>query len=268
MVVINDTVTDFKTSVKQIVGRGVRLNKEKREFDDVTDNPLLTHAEKLHIVCDEGKAFQEVIEEIQKEFGLNDKLFSSERGENITVENNPKSDRLKGIFLPRIKVDFKRKEGISILDLIKDADTIISEYQHYNCFSLENDAGALDEKPVSEMRKQASRAGKQALKCAKCYAADKTQVFRNVGIYHWLTGRQKKAIVWWKKSIASGKSLNALPELGRTCFEIGRRIGSDGARFREIDGKNAEAYLSQARQIFQDLRLDWDISRLNGMAAT
>jgi len=142
MVVINDTVTDLKTAVRQIVGRGVRLNKEKREFDNASDNPLLTHAEKLHIICDKGKAFQEVIEEIQKEFGLNDKLFGSERGKKITVRNRPKSDKLKGICLPKIEIDFKRKEGISILELIKDADTIISEYQNYNCFSWEHEGAA------------------------------------------------------------------------------------------------------------------------------
>src|SRR5690606_4603925 len=60
MVVINDTPTEFKTAVKQIVGRGVRLNKEKRVHDDVTNDILLTHTEKLHIVCDKGAAFEEV----------------------------------------------------------------------------------------------------------------------------------------------------------------------------------------------------------------
>ena len=89
MVVINDNPTDFKTSVKQIIGRGVRLNKEQRQYDEEIDNLLLTHNEKLHIICDKGAAFQDVILQIQKEFGLNDKTFAMESDHviatNLTV---------------------------------------------------------------------------------------------------------------------------------------------------------------------------------------
>lgn len=135
MVVINDKATDFKTSVKQIVGRGVRLNKEQREHDDVEDNDLLTHSEKLHIVCDKGASFEEVVLQIQHEFGLNDKTFSMERGEEHTIENPVKKEKLKGIQIPRIKIDFKRKQGISIKDVIENYDKIIEDYTTANCFN-------------------------------------------------------------------------------------------------------------------------------------
>ncbi|MGC6413320.1 MAG: DEAD/DEAH box helicase [Bacteroidia bacterium] len=139
MVVINDTPSEYKTAVKQIVGRGVRLNKFTREYDDVEDNDLLTHTEKLHIICDKGASFEEVVLEIQKEFGLTDKTFAMERGQVEVIENVVKHEKLKGIQIPKIKIDFKRKKNANILDVIKNYDKIITDYLASNSFSREID---------------------------------------------------------------------------------------------------------------------------------
>lgn len=137
MVVINDTPSEFKTSVKQIVGRGVRLNKFQREYDDVEDNDLLTHVEKLHIICDKGASFEEVVMEIQKEFGLTDKTFAMERGHEEMIDNPVKTEKLKGIQIPKIKIDFKRKKDANILEVIRNYDKIIGDYLESNSFSRE-----------------------------------------------------------------------------------------------------------------------------------
>jgi superfamily II DNA or RNA helicase len=137
MAVINDNNSDFKTSVKQIIGRGVRLNKDKREFDDDSD-VLKASSEKLHIVCDQGKNFEEVIVAIQQEFGLNNKYLSFDK-EKSTVINRAKSDLLKNKRIPRIKADFKRKPEIDLIGLIKDTDTIVSRFIEDNCFEGEKD---------------------------------------------------------------------------------------------------------------------------------
>src|SRR5690606_39081236 len=126
MAVINDTDTEFKTSVKQIIGRGVRLNKDYREFDD-EDDILLQQSERLHIVCDKGKNFEEQIEAIQKEFGLIDKYLSYEKDKKQVV-NSAKSHLLDGKYLPHIKADLKVKEEnghkVSLIDLISDTNAI------------------------------------------------------------------------------------------------------------------------------------------------
>lgn len=137
MVVINDTPSEFKTSVKQIVGRGVRLNKFEREYDDVEDNDLLTHTEKLHIVCDKGASFEEVVIQIQQEFGLSDKTFAMERGQEELIDNRIKYEKLKGIQIPKVKIDFKRKQGAKIMDVIQNYDKIITDYLDSNSFSRE-----------------------------------------------------------------------------------------------------------------------------------
>jgi superfamily II DNA or RNA helicase len=134
MVVINDNPTEFKTSVKQIVGRGVRLNKFQRDYDNVEDNDLLTHTEKLHIICDKGASFEEVVMLIQKEFGLNDKTFAIERGKLQEIDNPVKPKLLSGIQLPKITLDLKRREGAKIQAVIQNYDKILSDFVEYNCF--------------------------------------------------------------------------------------------------------------------------------------
>lgn len=132
MAVVADNLTEFKTSVKQIIGRGVRLSKEKREFDETSDL-VLAQAEKLHVVCDQGAAFEEVILSIQKEFGLTDKYLSIER-ERQKVINHAKSERLEGLFLPEIKADLKARPNVMLMDLVRDVDKIADEYVKHNCF--------------------------------------------------------------------------------------------------------------------------------------
>lgn len=140
MVIINDTPSEFKTSVKQIVGRGVRLNKLQRDYDEVEDNDLLTHTEKLHIVCDKGASFEEVVLQIQQEFGLNDKTFAMERGAEEVIENPVKTEKLKGIQIPKITIDFKRKQGANIQDVITNYDKIIKDFLVSNSFNREIDS--------------------------------------------------------------------------------------------------------------------------------
>ena len=137
MVIINDTPSEFKTSVKQIVGRGVRLNKLQRDYDEVEDNDLLTHTEKLHIICDKGASFEEVVLQIQQEFGLNDKTFAMERGAEEVIENPVKTEKLKGIQIPKVTIDFKRKKGANIQEVINNFDKIIQDFLKSNSFNRE-----------------------------------------------------------------------------------------------------------------------------------
>jgi len=137
MAVINDTETDFKTSVKQIIGRGVRLNKDKREFDDEEDL-MKSNAEKLHIVCDQGKNFEEVIVAIQQEFGLNNKYLSFDKVRKPVI-NKAKSNLLTGKYIPHIKADLKAKQDVSLLSLITNIEGITSSFCEENCFEGEND---------------------------------------------------------------------------------------------------------------------------------
>jgi superfamily II DNA or RNA helicase len=132
MAVIADTESNFKTSVKQIIGRGVRLPKDRREFDD-SEDVLLQQVEKLHVVCDQGKNFEEVITSIQQEFGLNSKYLSFDKVKEKTT-NASKTELLRGKYLPHIKADFKVKDGADLFSIIGDAKTVVERYIEHNCF--------------------------------------------------------------------------------------------------------------------------------------
>jgi serine/threonine protein kinase/tetratricopeptide (TPR) repeat protein len=120
-----------------------------------------------------------------------------------------------------------------------------------------------EESKISKLRKKTNKSGKAAIKNAKKYAANKTEVFRYRGVYYWLVGKQKKAIGWWRKSINIGKELKALPELARTYMEIGKRLMEKKSKFNEMDGKEYKWYLNESEKIFKKLDLEWDIEEFS-----
>jgi tetratricopeptide (TPR) repeat protein len=120
-----------------------------------------------------------------------------------------------------------------------------------------------DEKPkASILRRKTSRSGKAAIKNAKKYAANKTEVFRCRGVYYWLIGKQRKAVRWWKKSISIGKELDAFPELARTYVEIARRMSEKKSKFTEIENNGYEWYMDEAERMFNTMNLEWDIEEI------
>jgi len=112
----------------------------------------------------------------------------------------------------------------------------------------ENDASG-----ITRRRKRAYRSGKAALEKAKKFAPMQPEVFRLMGTLNWLTGKQKKALSWWDKSIRTGKRSGARPDTARTYREVGRRLSEGSSRFRELAGIPAEEYLEKARTLFKEL---------------
>ena len=129
--VINDAETELRTSIKQIIGRGIRLNKDKREFDD-DDDALKANSEKLHIICDKGKAFEDVIEAVQKDFGLNSKYLGFEKSNRRKITNKVKAPLIDKLYVPHIKADLKIKQDVNIMDEIRNVDLIVNNYIDQN----------------------------------------------------------------------------------------------------------------------------------------
>ncbi|MBP9888119.1 MAG: DEAD/DEAH box helicase family protein [Leptospiraceae bacterium] len=130
--VINDNDSDFKTSVKQIIGRGVRLAKLQREYDAEHDL-LQAQSEILHIICDRGKNFQKVIDDIRAEFDLDEFIFSNNSKHKVTVTNKVKKDLLFDKKIPIIKASDKIKKDVSLDGLMADIDVVVHSYIQHNC---------------------------------------------------------------------------------------------------------------------------------------
>jgi class 3 adenylate cyclase/tetratricopeptide (TPR) repeat protein len=137
----------------------------------------------------------------------------------------------------------------------------------FDLYQLENAILLDDTSRISEYGKKAFKSGKLALKNSRKLACDRTEVFRLMGLYCWLTNSQNKAIGWWCRSMAEGERLGDRVELARTHMEIGKRLLEKKSRLHGLDGVEPEAYLEKARIPFEQMGLDWDLDELDKMRA-
>jgi len=119
-----------------------------------------------------------------------------------------------------------------------------------------------------ELEKKAWKSGKASLKVLKRYKPYRPKVYRLMGEYFWLTGRQKKALKWWDKSIKFGESMSAKPDLSRTYFEVGKRLLEPNSKYKKLNGITAEEYLKKARTMFEEMDLQWDLDELDKLMAS
>lgn len=106
------------------------------------------------------------------------------------------------------------------------------------------------------------RAGKASLETADKAVFFKTESLKLMGVYYWLTGKQRKAMKWWRKAIAEGQCLNDRLELSRTYYEVGKRLLESKSKHKELDGVTADEYLEKARVLFEEMDLQWDLDEL------
>jgi tetratricopeptide (TPR) repeat protein len=119
-----------------------------------------------------------------------------------------------------------------------------------------------------ECRKKAYESGKNLLINAKKISIRRSGNLCLVGRYHWLIGKQNKAVKLWKRAIEEGERLGQLPDLARTYMEIGTRFLEENSKYKEIDGISAKEYLEKARTMFTKVGLQWGLDELDKIFAT
>lgn len=115
---------------------------------------------------------------------------------------------------------------------------------------------------TANYRKRALKTAKKAIKNSRKIAADITESYKLMGVFYWLTGRQKKALKWWQKGIKEGERLGARLELSRVFMEVGKRLSEKKSRHKELNGINAQQYLEKAQTLFKEMDLQWDLEEL------
>ncbi len=115
---------------------------------------------------------------------------------------------------------------------------------------------------LSTFKKRAYTSGKEALWKLRNFAPYRVKMFRLMGEYYWLIGKQKKAFSWWDKAVKKGEQLGALPDLSRTYFEIGKSLLDPKCNYKEWNGISANEYLEKARTMFEEMDLQWDLDEL------
>ena len=135
-------------------------------------------------------------------------------------------------------------------------------------YRLKNSIAENEIQEINRNKSRALLAGKTAVKNAGKVAFEQVEIYRLMGIYYWLIGKQKRAMKWWRKSIAMGERLSARPELSRTYMEVGKRLLEPAGKYKELNGLSAEEYLEKARTMFQEMDLQWDLEQLERIAGT
>jgi class 3 adenylate cyclase/tetratricopeptide (TPR) repeat protein len=134
---------------------------------------------------------------------------------------------------------------------------------HFDIIMLEKSIASMDTQNISKYRKLAKKSYKMALNNARKYSILSIKVFRLIGIYYWIIGKPQNSFKWWIRAISEGKRLSALPDLGRTYMEIGKRLTDKKGKYKELNGINPEKYMEMAREIFENMDLQWDLDELD-----
>jgi serine/threonine protein kinase/tetratricopeptide (TPR) repeat protein len=132
----------------------------------------------------------------------------------------------------------------------------------YLLYQLEDHFKSGNKHQLEKMRKCCLKSGKRAVKISRKVAYERCENYRMMGIYYWLTGKTKKALKWWEKSIREAEDLGARLELSRTYMEVGKRLLEDKSKTNRFNGIDAETYLNKAGELFADMDLKWDIEKL------
>jgi hypothetical protein len=87
----------------------------------------------------------------------------------------------------------------------------------------------------------------------------KTEALRFRAISFMLSGKPKKAIHYFNKTIDFAKWYGANVELSRTYFELGKFLSDPITKPKQLKGLTGEGYLEKARRMFEEMDLQWDL---------
>ncbi|MCG6879998.1 MAG: AAA family ATPase [Deltaproteobacteria bacterium] len=133
----------------------------------------------------------------------------------------------------------------------------------YNLFQLRECLSKGRKKETSLYQKKTNKSLKVFLKLTKKVAQYRVDSYRLTGVYCWLMSRQRKALRWWQRAIREGEHLEARIELSRTYFEMGERMFGPDSKYKRFGGFKAEEYLEKAKELFEEMNLQWDLDQLN-----
>ena len=125
IVVLGDTVEKVGFAAAQLIGRGLRLYKEKREFD-ILGNDLKEQSEILHVICERGRRFDQIVEEIRKKLELSSASIEipTEEEERVNKVNRKIIDDYE---IPILQIK-KVPTGISFDDTLKNKKLSIEAF--------------------------------------------------------------------------------------------------------------------------------------------
>jgi len=130
IVVLGDTVENVGLAAAQLIGRGLRLYKENREFD-ILDCDIKEQSEILHVICERGRRFDKIIDAIRKNMELSQGVIETPLDE----EEKPNKARVKLIDdykLPVLKIR-AISTGITFEKALNDKKLSVEAFIEFAC---------------------------------------------------------------------------------------------------------------------------------------
>jgi len=112
------------------------------------------------------------------------------------------------------------------------------------------------------VRRRVRSSVRRAVRLAGKVASRRPEVLKLAGHLDWARGRRRRALGWWRRSLAAGEALGTRPELARIRLEVGLRLASAPGGPGSLDGVSAAELLDQGRAELEALGLSWDLERL------
>jgi hypothetical protein len=88
------------------------------------------------------------------------------------------------------------------------------------------------------------------------------EVYKLAGHLDWARGRRRRALGWWRRSLAAGESLGIRQGLARIRLEVGLRLAGAPRGPGSLDGVSAAELIDQGRAELEALDLSWDLEQL------
>jgi type III restriction enzyme len=136
IVVLGDTVENVSLAAAQLIGRGLRLYKENREFD-ILGHDLKEQSEILHIICERGRRFEQIVEDIRKKLGLLQGTVE------IPTEEEDRENKVNKKIVDDYEIPVLRirpiATGMSFEQALKDKSLSIDAFIKNTCAILQGD---------------------------------------------------------------------------------------------------------------------------------
>ena len=124
------------------------------------------------------------------------------------------------------------------------------------------DVALLEAGAKRAVRRRARSSVRQAVRLAGKVSWRRPEVFKLAGHLNWVRGRQRRALGWWRQSLAAGEALGVRPELARIRLEVGLRLAGASGGPGSLDEVSAAELIDRGRAELEALELGWDLEQL------
>lgn len=142
IVVLGDTVENVGLAAAQLIGRGLRLYKEKREFD-ILEHDLKEQSEILHIICERGRRFDRIVEDIRGKLELSPAIIEIPTDEE-DKENKVNKKIINDYEIPVLRIRSVATR-VSFEGALKDKSLSVDAFIKDTCKILQGDKVIKDE---------------------------------------------------------------------------------------------------------------------------